>query len=376
MLLTGFDAPIAQVMYLDKKIQDHNLLQTIARVNRTSKNKFKGYIVDYYGLSDYLAEALEMFSDDDVQGALTNFKEELPKLKAAHTRLVAHFKGLDLNDLDECILSLHDEAKRQQFQTDFGRFAKQMDVVLPDASAKPFLGDLKRLGKIVHGARNLYRDEQLDISGAGEKVRQLIEEHIYSTGVNPKIAPIDLLAQDFKAKLDEHKSDRSKASEVENAIKDHIKVNLEQDPEYYEALSKRLGEIIKQNEEKWDSLVQMLLEFRGNIESDRQQQAQDIGLSDTEFAFHNILMAEVSRLHDEDVDEVTHQRVIAVVKQLVDMMQEATGIVDFFNKWNEVKAMKKRIKRTILSEDFGSKELVEAVSERFMDLAQAKFKVR
>jgi len=376
MLLTGFDAPIAQVMYLDKKIQDHNLLQTIARVNRTSKNKFKGYIVDYYGLSDYLTEALEMFSDDDVQGALTNFKEELPKLKAAHTRLVAHFKGLDLNDLDDCILSLHDEAKRQQFQTDFGRFAKQMDVVLPDASAKPFLGDLKRLGKIAHGARNLYRDEQLDISGAGEKVRQLIEEHIYSTGVNPKIAPIDLLAQDFKAKLDEHKSDRSKASEVENAIKDHIKVNLEQDPEYYEALSKRLGEIIKQNEEKWDSLVQMLLEFRGNIESDRQQQAQDIGLSDTEFAFHNILMAEVSRLHDEDVDEVTHQRVIVVVKQLVDMMQEATGIVDFFNKWNEVKAMKKRIKRTILSEDFGSKELVEAVSQRFMDLAQAKFKMR
>jgi len=65
-----------------------------------------------------------------------------------------------------------------------------------------------------------------------------------------------------------------------------------------------------------------------------------------------------------------------VVKQLVDMMQEATGIVDFFNKWNEVKAMKKRIKRTILSEDFGSKELVEAVSQRFMDLAQAKFKMR
>jgi type I restriction enzyme R subunit len=251
-----------------------------------------------------------------------------------------------------------------------------MDIVLPDASAQPFLADLKRVGKIAHGARNLYRDEQLDIAGAGEKVRLLIEEHIYSTGVNPKIAPVDLLAQDFKEKLDEHKSDRSKASEVENAIKDHIKVNLDQDPEYYEALSKRLGEIIKQSEEKWDSLVQMLLEFRGNIESDRQQQAKDIGLSDTEFAFHNILMAEVSRLHDEEVDEATHQQVIEVVKQLVDMMQEATGIVDFFSKWNEVKAMKKRIKRTILSEDFGSKELVEAISERFMDLAQAKFKVR
>jgi hypothetical protein len=86
-------------------------------------------------------------------------------------------------------------------------------------------------------------------------------------------------------------------------------------------------------------------------------------------------MSEVSRLHEE-VDEATYQQVIEVVKQLVDMMLETTFIVDFFSKWNEVKAMKKRIKRTILSEDFGSKELVEAISERFMDLAQAKFKVR
>ena len=67
---------------------------------------------------------------------------------------------------------------------------------------------------------------------------------------------------------------------------------------------------------------------------------------------------------------------IEVVKQLVGMMQEATEVVDFFSKWDEQKAMKKRIKRAILSEDFGSKELVDAINERFMDLAQAKFKTR
>ncbi len=74
MLLTGFDAPIAQVMYLDRKITDHTLLQAIARVNRTNKNKFRGYIVDYYGLSDYLTEALDMFSSEDIQGALLELK--------------------------------------------------------------------------------------------------------------------------------------------------------------------------------------------------------------------------------------------------------------------------------------------------------------
>ena len=78
MLLTGFDAPIAQVMYVDRKLTDHTLLQAIARVNRTNKNKFRGYIVDYYGLSDYLTEALEMFTTEDIQGALLELKKNSP----------------------------------------------------------------------------------------------------------------------------------------------------------------------------------------------------------------------------------------------------------------------------------------------------------
>lgn len=63
---------------------DHSLLQAIARVNRTSKNKFRGYIVDYYGLSDYLTEALDMFTSDDVEGALIDLKEEIPRLTMNH----------------------------------------------------------------------------------------------------------------------------------------------------------------------------------------------------------------------------------------------------------------------------------------------------
>lgn len=231
MLLTGFDAPVAQVMYLDRKLTDHTLLQAIARVNRTNKNKFRGYIVDYFGLSDYLTEALEMFSSDDIKGALVKLIDELPKLKNAHTRVLKHFDGLDLNDLDACILSLEEEVKRQTFQTDFQIFSKQMDIILPDPAATPFIKDLRRLGRISVGARNLFRDEQLDIAGAGEKVRELIEEHVYSTGVDPKIPPADLLAGNYEEVLNQHKSSRSKASEIENAIKQHIKINIDEDPE-------------------------------------------------------------------------------------------------------------------------------------------------
>ena len=68
MLLTGFDCPIAQVMYIDRKLQDHTLMQAIARVNRTYKGKTCGFVVDYHGLSQHLIDALELFTSDDVDG--------------------------------------------------------------------------------------------------------------------------------------------------------------------------------------------------------------------------------------------------------------------------------------------------------------------
>jgi type I restriction enzyme R subunit len=373
MLLTGFDAPIAQVMYLDRKLSDHTLLQAIARVNRTNKNKSRGYIVDYYGLSDYLTEALEMFSTEDVAGALKDLKDEIPKLKNAHTRVLKHFGGLSLDDLDECIMALEDEVKRHVFQTDFQTFSRQLDIILPDLAATPFLHDLKRLGKISIGARNLFRDEQLDISGAGEKVRQLIEEHVYSTGVDPKIAPVDLLSPDFKEKLSSHTTAKSRASEIEHAIKHHIKIKIDDDPEYYKSLSERLEEIIQKHAQKWDDLVQLLLDLRDHIETDRQKGASDLGLSETEFAFHNILVAEITKLNGDDrLDVDTYDTVKSLVKSLVAMMDEASEIIDFFKKWDEQKRVKKKIKHAII-EHFNV-SLVKPVTERFMELAKVKFK--
>ena len=366
MLLTGFDAPVAQVMYLDRKLSDHTLLQAIARVNRTNKNKFRGYIVDYFGLSDYLTEALEMFSSEDIKGALVKLIDELPKLKNAHTRVRKHFDGLDLSDLDACILSLEDEVKRQTFQTDFQIFSKQLDIILPDSAATPFLPDLRKLGKIAVGARNLFRDEQLSIVGAGEKVRELIEEHVYSTGVDPKIPPVDLLAGNYEEVLNQHKTSRSKASEIEHAIKQHIRINIDEDPEYYKKLSDRLKDIIRRHGEKWDELVQLLLDFRNDIEKERKQGAEEAGLTETEFAFYNILLAELEG--EKTIDEA---KVKDVVQSLVQMLDEATQIVDFLKKWDEQKRVRKDIKRIVI-ENF-DESLVKPVSERFMELAKVKF---
>ena len=87
MLLTGFDAPIEQVMYIDKKVKNHNLLQTIARVNRVARGKSRGYIVDYIGLTDHLKEALSIYAADDQQDLHDSLKDvasEVPVLESQY----------------------------------------------------------------------------------------------------------------------------------------------------------------------------------------------------------------------------------------------------------------------------------------------------
>ena len=379
MLLTGFDAPIAQVMYIDRKLQDHTLMQAIARVNRTYTGKACGLVVDYYGLSEHLTDALELFSTDDVDGTYQSLKDEIPKLKATHTVAMQFFKnvlkkGKPSEDVDDYVLVLKDEEVRAQFEVAFKRFAKQMNIILPDKSASPFIRDLTFLGKVLNAARLRYREEGLDLSGVGEKVRQLVDDHIISTGVVPKIPPVDLLATNFKEKLKEVKSSESKASEVESAIKHHITVNLDEDPEYYKSLSLRLRDIILKNAGKWEQQLELLLEMVDNIDTEYKTSAEDVGLSETEYAFYNILMAEVLSLRDSDVlDDDTHEKIKQTTQSLVTTFNEATQIVDFFNKQDEIKRMKKEIKHAVLDQPFGEKSIVSALQDRFMELAKTKF---
>lgn len=374
MLLTGFDAPIAQVMYIDRKLQDHTLMQAIARVNRTYKGKSCGYVVDYYGLATHLTEALDLFSSEDVEGTYQSLKDEIPKLKAKHTRAMSFFKHVNSDDIDDYVLALKDETTRAQFDIAFKLFAKQLNVILPDASAAPFIPDMKLLGKVHNASKTLYRDAGLDMREIGEKVRQLVDEHILSTGVDPKIPPVDLLAANFKETIKPTKSDESKASEIESAIKHHITVNLDDDPEYYRSLSLRLRDIIEKTHGQWSQQLELLLAMTDDIGHAHQQAAQDVGLSETEFAFYNILMAEVTGASDGDViDATVHDSIKETTQILVAMLDEATEIIDFFAKQDEIKRMKKEIKRAVLDQPFGDKALVSVVQERFMDLAKHKF---
>ena len=158
MLLTGFDAPIEQVMYIDKKVKDHNLLQTIARVNRVAKGKTRGYIVDYIGLTDHLKEALSIYAADDqkdLQDSLKDITSELPVLEARYRRLVQLFQDQGVAEiepwvqqkitdpqriydiLEQAIEGMKDLKQRANFEVYLKKFLQSMDIILPNAGGEP-----------------------------------------------------------------------------------------------------------------------------------------------------------------------------------------------------------------------------------------------
>jgi type I restriction enzyme R subunit len=161
MLLTGFDAPIAGVMYLDRPIREAELLQAIARVNRTGFGKRCGIVVDYYGVANHLQEALAAYADEDIEGALASIKDEVPVLRDRHMRVVdlLRRRGIEsLEDTEACLAALGDERLRAEFDVKLKAFLASLDTVLPRPEGLPFTADAKRLAYLYARARNRYKD--------------------------------------------------------------------------------------------------------------------------------------------------------------------------------------------------------------------------
>ncbi len=261
MLLTGFDAPIEGVMYLDRPIREAELLQAIARVNRTGFGKRCGIVVDYYGVARHLKEALAAYADEDVEGALASLKDEVPVLRDRHLRVVDLFRqrGIEtLDDTEACIEALGSEKLRAEFAVKLKAFLASLDTVLPRPDGLPYSGDAKRLAYIYARARNRYKDTPVLGKDVGAKVRKLIDDHVISLGVDPKIPPIQLTDAEFDTHLARAASDRAKASEMEHAIRSHIRKHADEDPVLYRKLSERLNDILKTLGEQWNEVIAQL----------------------------------------------------------------------------------------------------------------------
>ncbi len=261
MLLTGFDAPIEGVMYLDRPIREAELLQAIARVNRTGFGKRCGIVVDYYGVAQHLKEALAAYADEDVEGALASLKDEIPVLRDRHLRVVDLFRqrGIEsLDDTEACVEVLGSERLRAEFAVKLKAFLASLDTVLPRPEGLPYSGDAKRLAYIYARARNRYKDTPVLGKDVGAKVRKLIDDHVISLGIDPKIPPIQLTDAEFDTHLARAANDRAKASEMEHAIRSHIRKHADEDPVLYRKLSERLNEILKTLGEQWNEIIAQL----------------------------------------------------------------------------------------------------------------------
>ena len=158
MLLTGFDAPPEQVLYLDRPLRDHGLLQAIARVNRrfshrkdgVETEKTYGLVVDYHGVSGDLEQALSDFDWIDVQDSMQEMEEDPgPLMEAAAVQAESHFKGRNLGDTWACIAVFAPDANTEGnykadlfelFNADYRRFSRLMDRFLPDPPCSGLCG--------------------------------------------------------------------------------------------------------------------------------------------------------------------------------------------------------------------------------------------
>ena len=272
MLLTGFDAPVEQVMYLDKVVVAHNLLQAIARVNRVSgESKDKGFVVDYVGIGHHLKKALDTYDEleqKEIIDALSFPEEELRELQEAHAAVMALLQkhGLaNMNDHDAFYDVFYDEDLRFDYMLAFKRLTKSLNLLLPARQALEYMDDYKALAEINVLAGKHFRDQRLSMKGIPAKLRAITDAHLKSQGVDIKVPPISILDEDFEKGVGEHRRTKTKAAEIEHAIRHHLNVDLDDDPDLRASFAEALADIFEQFRDNWDKIYEELEKLRTRI---------------------------------------------------------------------------------------------------------------
>ena len=372
-LLTGFDAPVEQVMYLDSPLREHTLLQAMGRVNRKYANKEYGLVIDYWGVSEDLQEALHMYSDEDRQGMITtNYREDiLPKLQAAHRDVrsfIDRARAIQKENEgyeDACVRYLEPEDIRAAFDWRFKQFARYIDMLYPDPRALEYKTELKRLSSIRMRAWNLYREEKVPINECSQKVRNLIDEHIQVEGITTLVEQVSIFSARFDEEIDKIGSPEAKASKIEHAIKHEAKVKMDRDPVFYESLRERLDRIIKDYQEgRMGAAVQLQLlkELLDDIRNPEKHAAQ-MGVDPEVAPFYSLLAEKFD--HKEALKQAS-QEIVDALRQL--------AVVDWISKEDTKREMRKSVKRMLRTSGYPPDQ-IQDMTARIMDLAAQRLTV-
>lgn len=283
-LLTGFDAPACQVLYIDKELKEHGLLQAIARTNRLRDGKEYGLIVDYRGLIQKLDAAMDMYSGAglenfegrDLRGVVIDVLEALGQLRTAYTNLIDLFADVkDLSDTEAVEVSLADEKKREQFYNllcTFGRAlnlalnSEQAYAALPGEERKKYQNRFLFFSKVRRSVKIRYCDA-IDNREYEPLMQNLLDTHLSVAGLKQITNPVDILNKDdFERELEELGSLRAKADAITSRLSKSISAKYEENPAYYDSFSKRIKDALDQYKEKVISEAEYLAKMRSIME--------------------------------------------------------------------------------------------------------------
>ena len=381
MLLTGFDAPQAQALYLDRLIQEAELLQAIARVNRTASKKTYGLVVDYYGVSSQLSQALKAYAGDqgdidpDVDGALQPLSVEIDKLAPQCERVRQIFvqRGIepiaDPEVIEACVQLLEDERLRAEFDVALGLLQDTYNTVSPRPAILTVVNEVVLFTEIQIRVRRRYRDTvdgDFDPRVYKEKVRKLIDDHITVLDLTQKIAAVKITDPGFLTAVGQAPTTRARASEMEHALRHHIRQHLDEDPVYFAKLSEKLGEIIERLK---DNFEQMVLEFSALIkgENDGRKDEANTGLDPVkELPFHGVLAESVTSSAPEATAVL-----VEVVRTIVAVIRAHQLIVGFWENPTKQDEMRRSIKVRLDDSDLFDFADLDELAVKVVEVAKA-----
>lgn len=378
-LLTGFDAPIESVMYLDKPLKEHALLQAIARTNRVSNEKKRnGLIVDYIGVSSNLEEALASYRADDVKNAMRDLDDLRSQLRAAHAAVMQMMKGLKRDgkkadkttiklEFDGLVAILKTEDRWFEYRTKAREFVGAYEAVSPDPSVLDYKADLKWVASfLLYGTQVFEKREALDWQTYSRKIRDMLEEHLDATGLSVTVKLRNITDPDFwddfetkgKTEDDLQTAAIRKTTELRKVVNERIG----EKPHQYAKFSERLRELLERLDEaqlSWAEKLKMAESLAADIEAEANAH-EGSGLSEGAYGILQVLRSFGAGEGAEDL---------------------ATKIADLYGsdatappRWQEKEGLRKALRQQVraMSHAFGLADLKE-VSEQIEDFSIKHF---
>ncbi len=341
-LLTGFDAPILQVMYLDKPMKDHTLLQAICRTNRVyGQDKTNGLIVDYIGIFDDVAKALD-FDEQSIQKVITNIEEAKKRFPALIHKCLEYFIGVDrtvegwegLMAAQEC---LPDNDAKDRFGADYRVVNRAFNALSPDPFLDEYRRDYKWLSKVYESIRPVDTRGPLIWASVGAKTMELVHENITVEDVQ-EADESDILALDANL-IDDFMEGREGAKKRAKKIEIDLVAKIlthTKDPRFV-----KLGERLEELREKHEQGLITSIEFLKHL----LELAHDAAQAEKEV----VPVAEVDKgkaALTELFNGIKNDKTPVIVERIVNDIDDIVRIVRF-DGWQDTTAGRREVKKAL-----------------------------